>query len=700
MELTFCRGYNHFNRLTSELNTERTNSSQGGGMLNQLLEWFWSDPLRGIAAAVSLFAMAATPVALLILGRQEYIFTRRGRTYRKPEWWSIVTGAALVMGVPGLVLVLLVKSQYFDSDRYEFDPNRTNTVLDQGRQYRTAQEAFDAIEAELARVRSARDQLLTSVEQVQAATGGLRELADGSAELDAQLSPIIKQLETLRDAVDLDAFDPSAVLSGFSAIKEQLEAVSMSESLRLADDLLRNQMLGLAEERKELVEAVKAVDSDLLDLRAVAPNSPELKKSLDPILESLVAVRRAIGLDAPQQLEDAESPPADVVELMAALNEAGLGSRIAVPIASTTIPGGADLGTPGLSPAQAQGPGLSPTEREAELTNVPEPQQTLAGFLPLTNLPGGWEIGKSGDRYLESFNAGNLFEKIDGRAESFVLYDVVGMAYTYYHPKGDPSNEVQLYIFELSNALNALGKYGTEKPDELEPLELGAEGYASGASVFFHAKSYYVQIVPTTDSAEFSEFALQIAQRISNEMIPGSAPEPSAKADESMPLATNDPSISEAAEETETAEVEEVDPTIFFSLLPQGEEKTRQEYVAEAVFGYEFLTDVFTASYVKDNLNWQAFIRTYATPDKAKEIAGAYRDEIELFGGTITEIETEFAESCFLAESFGWVEVVFQKGNALGGISGDMPAENARELALEYAGTLPAESPFLSFDDE
>ena len=47
------------------------------------------------------------------------------------------------------------------------------------------------------------------------------------------------------------------------------------------------------------------------------------------------------------------------------------------------------------------------------------------------------------------------------------------MAYTYYHPAGDDSNEVQLYIFEMADPLKALGKYGSEKPDEVEPLDVG-----------------------------------------------------------------------------------------------------------------------------------------------------------------------------------------------------------------------------------
>ena len=86
----------------------------------------------------------------------------------------------------------------------------------------------------------------------------------------------------------------------------------------------------------------------------------------------------------------------------------------------------------------------------------------------MADLPPEWTVGKSGEHHLESFNADNLYEKIDGRAESFIQYGVKGMAYAFYHPTGDPSNELQLYIFEMADPLKALGKYGSEKPDEFK----------------------------------------------------------------------------------------------------------------------------------------------------------------------------------------------------------------------------------------
>jgi hypothetical protein len=565
---------------------ESTNS----GMMAAIQDWFLSDPLRGLAALACVIALATTPIAFILLARKEYLHTRRGRSYRRPEWWSVVCGMALVMGVPGIILALLVKSQYFDEDRYAFDPNETWSVVEQGRQFRNARELSEAAEREFKR---------------------------------------------------------------------------------------------LQEERRLLVDGVKTLDEAMIGLRAAAATSPPTAQAIPEVLENLATIRKAVGVDAPQQLLDETAPPIDLAR----------NAPPALPYPYMMPPPGFDWGAqaaPGTA-AAPPGPGLTPAELQAELAQVPEPQRELAALLPLTDLPQGWEIGQSGDRYLESFNAGNLYEKIDGRAESFVQYDVVGMAYTFYHPEGNPANEVQLYIFELSSPLNALGKFGTERPEEVEPLELGTAGYASGTSVFFHAKSYYIQIVPTSESDEFRDFALSIARRISNDIVPGSAPEPEAPAT----LASSESDGSGESTEVPPAEPEseEADPTVLFALLPEGPGRSNEQYVSQDVFGYAFLSDVFMASYSEGDQTWQAFIRPYASPDRAREVFDQYRAEAEAFDAKIQEVEHDSSDAMFVAENFGLIDVIVLKGNAFGGVNGASDLESARQFADAFVSSLPETVP-------
>ncbi len=386
-------------------------SSGLGGELREIAE---REPLLAVALGAALIAFATTPIAFAILGRMSWFRARRGRTLQRPEFWSVVTSMLLVMGVPAIFALLALKSRHYDESRYEFDPNQTISVLDQGRQYESLEQADEAVRAER------------------------------------------KRLETAR---------------------------------------------------QELVESVKAIDEAMLPLRAAATQHPATYQAMPGVLDALAVMHRRIGLDAPQQLLDELAPPADLPAVPTYVMAPSGG-----PLAAVAAPALATSTATAPSPMAPRN-GLPPSVKQIELAGVPEPQRDLAALLPLSDVPTGWVVGEMGGKHLETFNAENLYEKIDGRAESFIQYDVVGMAYTFYHPEKDEANEAQLYIFEMGSPLKAFGKYSSEKPPEAEPIELGDEGYTSAGSVFFYQGPYYVQVVTTTDDPEVAEFALAIARQ-------------------------------------------------------------------------------------------------------------------------------------------------------------------------------------------
>ena len=533
------------------------------GVMTRLQETFRDDPLTGLALAVGLIALATTPMAFAVLGRLNYFETRRGRTFQKPSFAATVCAMMLVMGVPAIFCALVVKSRHFDKDRYEFDPNRTDTVLDQGR--------------------------------------------------------------------------------GLHSVEE-------------ADEAVREKMKQLAEVRKNLVDRVKKLDEAMLTLRAAANQAPAVAKTLPAVLERLAGVRAAIGVDAPQQLIDATAPPA------ALLTAPGPGGSAVPVVAAPTIP---------AAPGVAVGGGISKGEFDAEVATVPEPQRALAAMLPLTDVPAGWEVAKLGANHLETFNAENLFEKIDGRAESFIQYDVKGMAYANLHPVGDEASDVQVYIFEMGGPLKALGKYGSEKPEGAKPVAVGAEGYTSAGSILFHAGPYYSQIVSTRDDPKFASFALELARRIAAKQAP--TPEPAS--------AGSPPSAPKGG------------PEAIFALLPAEPRKTGAKFVSQDVFGYSFLSDVFMADYQEGAVKWQGFLRSYASPDKAKAVFEQYLDGARKDGAEVRVVQAEGADQFVISSNIGLIDVIFRKGNALGGANGAPEAGPAEAFAKAFVKGLPATLP-------
>jgi hypothetical protein len=545
------------------------------------------DPLLVLALGAALLALASTPLAFAVLGRMDWFKARRGRVMQRPEFSSIVVGMILVMAIPAIFAALVLKSRSFDKNRYEFDPNRTWSVLEQGRGFKSVQEADAAVKREMER---------------------------------------------------------------------------------------------LAQERKNLVDNVKKLDETMLALRAVAGTSPAVAQTFPSVLQSLAGVRKSVGLDGPQQLLDFTASP---VELKTAA-----ASQPAV-VASTA----ASISAPAPNAtAASKGGGLVPAQIEAELAAVPEPQRGIAAMLPLADLPAGWTVEKSGSRYIETFNADNLYEKIDGRAESFLQYGVKGMAYTFYHPASDSSNEIQVYVFEMADPLKALGKYGSEKPEEAKVIPVGTEGYTTAGSTLFYASRYYTQIVSTADDPKFSNFALELARRIAGKQVPGgdnreasvaAAPkpadglEPAAAAPQPGPATT----ISKPAAETT--------PAVYFRFLPTAGKQGDNKYVAQDVFGYSFLSDVFMADYKEGSITWQGFLRPYRDAKEAKEVLEKYIASVKQDGGEIKTIQAEGAEEMIVSSSIGLFDVIFRKGNTLAGANGATSLKPAEAFARALAKSLP-----------
>lgn len=304
-------------------------------------------------------------------------------------------------------------------------------------------------------------------------------------------------------------------------------------------------------------------------------------------------------------------------------------------------------------------------------------------MLPLDEVPAGWTVGKamgtSGKQRLETFNADNLFEKIDGRAESFLQYDVKGMAYTFYHPMGDESGDVQLYVFEMGNSLKALGKYGSEKPEDSKPATLGSEGYSAAGSVFFYSGAYYTQIVSNKEDARYASFAMELAKQVAARQQGGSP-------GSGTPGAPGSPGTPPGTKPKAT-------PEAIFALLPKEPKRAAPTYVAQDVFGYSFLADVFMADYTDGKNTWQGFLRPYPTEKEALTVFEKYVASAKQDGAQVSMLETDTADGMFKSVNVGLIDVIFLKGNVVAGANGATDGPSAEEFAKAFAKSLPKDVP-------
>ena len=99
----------------------------------------------------------------------------------------------LVMGIPAIFAALVVKSQYFDKNRYEFDPNKTWSVLEQGRGYKTVEEADEAVKPRWSGWPMERKNLVDSVKKLDEAMLALRAVARHSRRPSPRRIPTVLQ---------------------------------------------------------------------------------------------------------------------------------------------------------------------------------------------------------------------------------------------------------------------------------------------------------------------------------------------------------------------------------------------------------------------------------------------------------------------------------------------------------------------------
>ena len=537
-------------------------------LFRQLGDLFASNPVTAVALLAGAVALATTPLAFVLLGRMKWFSARRGRTLQRPDWWTVVVAMLLAMGVPAIFLALLVKSQYFDKDRYEFDPNRTWSVVGQGRQYET------------------RDRL---------------------------------------------------------------------ESIRNLDQAVATEQKRLETVKAELVDSVKKLDTAMIALRESARQNPAVIPPMNRVLDRLGVVRRSIGLDAPQQITDLRFDPAAMT------------AATPSPAPPSSIPQPAVVVQP---PAAV---GLSKPQVDAILAAVPEPQKPLANMMPLLDIPQKFVLAKLPGTeppvYIETFNADNLFEKIDGRAESFVQYGVKGMACCSYHPPGNAEDEVQLFVFEMGDPLKARGKFDSERPEEAKPLpSVGTGAYTAAGSVFFYSDRYYTVVNIARDDAKLAAFAQEVAAKVVSlqKRAKGSGPSP-----------------------------EDV-----FAFLPAEPKKSAMKYVAQDVFGYSFLSDVFLADYKVGDVEFQGFLRPYPSADEARKVFDQYVSTAKKDGAVLTEVAGSKADKMVISFNIDLYDVVFLKGNTVGGSNGAKSVKPAEAFAKSFAEALPANVPYVPSGDK
>ena len=275
---------------------------------------------------------------------------------------------------------------------------------------------------------------------------------------------------------------------------------------------------------------------------------------------------------------------------------------------------------------------------EEEIT-VTTPQSLSSKVAGLT--PNGWEIY---DRVLE-FTAENLYEKINGRAEFYLAYDVIGMTFASFEKGTDNGHFIDLSIYDMGTPTNAFGVFSGERTKGVSPIDIGREGYRAGANYYIWKGQYYIQIVASDTTDEFQRIGRDLARKATDFLLDSGEVVWGLKA-----------------------------------LRQMGRVPESVQYFLVNAMSLDFMRNTYIAQYNKGD----AAVTIFLSQRNSQEIAGAavvkYVEYANQYGEGVKSQTVDGVElvSCDMDGSY---DVIFQKGNLVGGVS----AVKEENLAIQAA---------------
>jgi hypothetical protein len=253
---------------------------------------------------------------------------------------------------------------------------------------------------------------------------------------------------------------------------------------------------------------------------------------------------------------------------------------------------------------------------------------TPPGLLPADNEISGWKL--DGEPLI--YGPQDLWEYIDGQAETFLMYDFREVAAQHYL---DPSGlEIKVEIYEHGSPLMAFGIYSQFRSPDVEYLEIGNEAFGDEYSIHFWKGRFYVEIYAYEEGEKISEAMKEFAETVAGK-IPDGGREP--------------------------AEV---------FLFPRGGliEKS-VTFVNEGVMGSGKLPPAFTGDYSIGEEKGKLYIFPLESVDAAAEAFNWYTGEIGATAEEAGQEEAKYATAEGEAPYRGTVRV-FSYGRFMGIVTG------------------------------
>ena len=246
---------------------------------------------------------------------------------------------------------------------------------------------------------------------------------------------------------------------------------------------------------------------------------------------------------------------------------------------------------------------------------------------------------------IETYNSDTLYEKINGKAPIYLEAGFEELFTQRFASINDSELWMEVYLYDMGSIRNAFSVYSVQRRAESEPFANAEFGYKTSNALYFVQGKYYIEIIGSAESEELLTAMEKVAQTLQTNLDVG---------------------------DTEIAE---------FKMFPQENliPDSFKLYTVSA-FGFEGLTDTFTAKYKFGGESVTAFLSKRENPKEAEQVAESYRNFLIENGAIIKNTDNKMLEGKVM-DLFGTTEIVFTVGPFLAGVHEAENQQTAEKLA-------------------
>jgi hypothetical protein len=257
----------------------------------------------------------------------------------------------------------------------------------------------------------------------------------------------------------------------------------------------------------------------------------------------------------------------------------------------------------------------------------------------------------------ETFDAQDLSDKINGKAELYLSAGFVGLNSQRFKDNKDAGLWMEVYLYDMGNGQNAFSVFSAQRREGAATLDLTPYAYRTQNALFLVHGNFYIEII-----------ASEATDRAFNPM---------------KLLAEN--FIRNTAAQTVTIQEKELFPA-------EGLVAESISLISSDAFGFDRLNQIYAAEYEIGQYQMMAYLSRRHETREAQDLASAYQKFLETFGGQTMDADLPI-KNAKLVEILETYEVIFSCGPFIAGVREAGNKKQAIHLAQQLYEKLKAALP-------